>query len=366
MSNPPATKIGASSQPPLIPCSSSQSPSSSSRSEASSGDSGGACRTFLTNSSWAITSFFSCCPAILPEAIMASLCRMPSTRSRSATVARPAAAAGLLSSWVSPAESLPSASSRSRSPSSGVALAHPHQHALEQVHGHREPAGELGGELAGRQREQHGVADRPHRRPVVPGRLVVQVELRRSEVDAELVGAGGLDAIPADHAAHRDLARQQHVEAGRGVALDDDVVAHRDLDHVAVRREPGQLVVVQLGEQEQLPQLGCAEPVTGWPVPRSLPLSLFLSLFRQVSMHQRHGHCSFADGRGDPLDRLGPHVTGHEHARDAGFQVVGIAVQRPTGRAPALDHQVGSGLARTRVRRAGPRRRASRCAAPRR
>ena len=41
---------------------------------------------------------------------------MPATRSRSDSVARMAAAAGLLSSWVSPAESEPSASSRSRSP----------------------------------------------------------------------------------------------------------------------------------------------------------------------------------------------------------------------------------------------------------
>ena len=47
---------------------------------------------------------------------MASLCRIPATRSRSDSVARTAAAAGLLSSWVSPAESDPSASSRSRSP----------------------------------------------------------------------------------------------------------------------------------------------------------------------------------------------------------------------------------------------------------
>ena len=48
----------------------------------------------------------------------ASLCRMPATRSRSTEVARTAAAAGLLSSWVSPADSAPSASSRSRSPTS--------------------------------------------------------------------------------------------------------------------------------------------------------------------------------------------------------------------------------------------------------
>ena len=113
--SPPETKTGARSQPPAMSWSSNQSPSSSSRSDACIGVSAGAWRTFLTNSSCAITSFCSCAPASLPDAIMASLLRMPATRSRSASAARPAAAAGLLSSWVSPAESLPSASNRSRS-----------------------------------------------------------------------------------------------------------------------------------------------------------------------------------------------------------------------------------------------------------
>ncbi len=49
-----------------------------------------------------------------PPARIFSLCRIPATRSRSADVARSAAAAGLFSSWVSPADSEPSASSRSR------------------------------------------------------------------------------------------------------------------------------------------------------------------------------------------------------------------------------------------------------------
>ena len=45
-----------------------------------------------------------------------SLRRIPATRSRSAAVARTAAAAGLFSSWVRPADSDPRASSRSRWP----------------------------------------------------------------------------------------------------------------------------------------------------------------------------------------------------------------------------------------------------------
>ncbi len=47
---------------------------------------------------------------------MPSLCRIPATRSRSVEVARTAAAAGLFSSWVSPADREPRASSRSRCP----------------------------------------------------------------------------------------------------------------------------------------------------------------------------------------------------------------------------------------------------------
>ena len=47
---------------------------------------------------------------------MPSLCRIPATRSRSAAVALTAAAAGLFSSCVRPADSEPSASSRSRWP----------------------------------------------------------------------------------------------------------------------------------------------------------------------------------------------------------------------------------------------------------
>src|SRR6266702_5763335 len=51
-----------------------------------------------------------------PAAMVPSLRRIPATRSRNAEVARTAAAAGLFSSWVRPADSEPSASSRSRWP----------------------------------------------------------------------------------------------------------------------------------------------------------------------------------------------------------------------------------------------------------
>ena len=69
----------------------------------------------------------------------ASLCRIPATRSRSAAVARTAAAAGLFSSWVSPADSEPRASSRSRSLTSRWLFCMPRKMPVEQVHRHREP-----------------------------------------------------------------------------------------------------------------------------------------------------------------------------------------------------------------------------------
>ncbi|CAM5725042.1 hypothetical protein SHIRM173S_04300 [Streptomyces hirsutus] len=56
------------------------------------------------------------------SAMRASLCRILATRSRSVAVARTAAAAGLLSSWVSPADNDPSASSRSRCPTAAWVL----------------------------------------------------------------------------------------------------------------------------------------------------------------------------------------------------------------------------------------------------
>ncbi len=78
--------------------------------------SSGAVATPSTASSWSSTSCETTAPSSFPDASIASLWRMPATRSRSDSVARMAAAAGLLSSWVRPAESEPRASRRSRSP----------------------------------------------------------------------------------------------------------------------------------------------------------------------------------------------------------------------------------------------------------
>ncbi len=66
--------------------------------------------------SWISTRLASTSREKGPSAIRPSLCRIFATRSRSVAVARTAAAAGLFSSCVSPADNEPSASSRSRCP----------------------------------------------------------------------------------------------------------------------------------------------------------------------------------------------------------------------------------------------------------
>ncbi len=99
-----------------MPWSSSHSPTASSRSEASIGLSSGALATRSTASSWSRIRVSSAAGSNRPLVTRRSLCRIPATRSRSVEVARTAAAAGLFSSWVRPADSEPSASSRSRWP----------------------------------------------------------------------------------------------------------------------------------------------------------------------------------------------------------------------------------------------------------
>ena len=63
----------------------------------------------------------------------------------------------------------------------------------------------------------------------------------------------------------------------------------------------------------------------------------------QVAVGESHGHRALADGRGDPLDRVGAYVAGDEHAGDAGLQRPRVAVQRPAARPLPVDEQVGAG-----------------------
>ena len=113
---PAATSVGARSQALGTPWSSSQSLSASSASPTSIGDSSSALTIRSTAASCSSVSATRALGSTSEVARWASLPRILLTRSRSAAVARTAAAAGLLSSWVSPADSRPSDSSRSRWP----------------------------------------------------------------------------------------------------------------------------------------------------------------------------------------------------------------------------------------------------------
>ena len=165
----------------------------------------------------------------------------------------------------------------------GVGLAHPQQHPLQQVHRHRVPARELPCELPRRQGQHRHVGDGPDRGRVVPRRLVVEVELHRPEVDAGLLRADGLHGVAADEPAHRDGARKQHVEAQRRFPLADDVLPRRDLDDVGVLGHPPELLLVELGEQEQLAELSRS---------RVRPLARRRRFARTLARRRRFAHCS--------------------------------------------------------------------------
>src|SRR3954454_14729382 len=67
------------------------------------------------------------------------------------------------------------------------------------------------------------------------------------------------------------------------------------------------------------------------------------SSFPQVAVHEGDRHGTLADGRGDPLDRVGAHVAGDEDAGQAGLQQVRVAVEVPAGGTASLAQQGGPG-----------------------
>jgi hypothetical protein len=91
-------------------------------------------------------------------------------------------------------------------------------------------------------------------------RRVADVGLRRAAVDPALAGAGGLDVVAAHPAAQRDLAVEQHVEAGRLVTLGVDRGAGGERLDDAVPGQEVELPVVELLEQEQRLELVRREP----------------------------------------------------------------------------------------------------------
>ncbi len=143
-----------------------------------------------------------------PAGRACAACRRPARAAT--TVARTAAAAGLFSSWVSPADSAPRATSCSRWPTTTCGVRCCPRHALEQVHRHREPAPQLRAELVGRERNQRGVGGAAQTVGVaVAGAFGgLDERLGGAGVGAPLVGADDLDVVAADPPAHDDRARR--------------------------------------------------------------------------------------------------------------------------------------------------------------
>jgi hypothetical protein len=132
---------------------------------------------------------------------------------------------------------------------------HPEEDALQQVRAHREPLADGLGELAGREPEHPRRAGRPQRVLVALLDLVAQVRLHGAAVGAGPVRPADLHGVAPDVLGHHHLAVQQHVQELGGVSLRADHAVRRVLLHRPVLRQPGELLLVEVLEEEQPPQL---------------------------------------------------------------------------------------------------------------
>jgi len=164
-------------------------------------------------------------------------------------VALTAAAAGLFSSWVRPADSEPRASSRSRWLTAWLAALLP-----KNVNREREPFGHQLGEAARVQHEEAGRHRHPEAAVVVLRGPLAQVGLERAGVNPGIGRAVHLDVVAAHPAHQHQGAFEQDIETGGRVALGVDGTGLERLDP-AFPAQPGQLVRGQLLEQEQRAQL---------------------------------------------------------------------------------------------------------------
>ena len=250
------------SQASAIPWSLSQSATSSSRSDASIGDRSGPARELASARAARSATASSLSPGSWLRTSRPSFSRISASISRSRALARSTAATGLFSSWVSPAVTEPRATSRSwrsivsrlsmpwvETPSSRCAAIG--YHSLN-----ARPSS-----AAGSSNSRQSVTARAVAGYTCGHVLLGQVEVEGAGVGAAVVAAHQLELAALHPPRHRQHPRQQHEEARRRRALGVDGGAGRVLDDPTVAGQPGELVVVELLEEEQRAQLVGGQPL---------------------------------------------------------------------------------------------------------
>ena len=136
------------------------------------------------------------------------------------------------------------------------------EEALQQVHRHREPVGHQLRESGGIEHEEPRGLGHTHRVVVHLGNAVPEVGVERAGIDAGARRPARLDVVGANLAGQHDRAGEQYVQRRRRVAFGVDTARLGD-DDAPFAAQPGELVVCQLLEQEQAPQLLGAAPGIG-------------------------------------------------------------------------------------------------------
>ena len=131
----------------------------------------------------------------------------------------------------------------------------------QQVSRHREPFLHRMAPVGGGQLEQPALGDRPRRARVeLRDAAVRQVRVERARIGAAIVGAEQLDLAPLHAAQHGERPRKQHEEARGERAFGVDRAPGRILDDATAPGEPHELVVAEMLEEKQGPQLVRRQP----------------------------------------------------------------------------------------------------------
>ena len=135
----------------------------------------------------------------------------------------------------------------------------------QQVGRHGEPLPHGASEVGGGQLEQPAVGDRPcGTRVQLRNPAVGQRSVERTGVGAVVVGAEQLDLAALDATRHRHRPGEQHEEARGRRAFRVDRGTGRIRDDSTALGEPRELLVAQVLEQEQGPQLLRFQPFGHW------------------------------------------------------------------------------------------------------